>query len=65
MRVRLSLGQNTTVELITSAALLDYIADFQLTISDNEMTAFCLTFNDNVLRLSDHSLITSGSARIK
>jgi hypothetical protein len=49
--------------LITSAALLDYIAPFQLAFAENDTTAL-LTLCENVLGLREKNLITSGAARI-
>src|SRR2546421_662551 len=51
-------------DLITSAALLDYIPLCQLEFSENRDT-FLLGLTENMLGLCENNLITSGSARIK
>jgi hypothetical protein len=50
-------------DLITSAALLDYIAPFRLELRENRGTLL-LTFTENMLGLTDNNLITSDSAGI-
>ena len=50
-------------ELITSAALLDYIVRFQLELCENGGNHL-LALTENVLGFAENNLITSAAARI-
>jgi len=53
----------TCGELITSAALLDYIVRFQLELCENGGNHL-LALTENVLGFAENNLITSAAARI-